>query len=167
MIVFRSGSPHHGIVRQDNDAVVRRTHANLILGTNHAKTVNSAELGFLDDKFLVAIIEHAAKVGNDDFLPLSHIGRTTDNLLGLAFAMVNCRDMKMITVGMSLASKHLSHEQALQTSTDRLDLFQTTDLKTYRRQRVCNLMGRQIKIYVFLKPFIRNVHSRFFSSAIY
>ena len=80
VVIFSGWSTHDSILWQNDDTSMRGAHTNLILCTNHSTGVYTAQLGLLDDKLLVAIIEHAAQVGHNDFLTSSNVGRSTDYL---------------------------------------------------------------------------------------
>ena len=69
--------------------VVACANAYFVLGANHAKALNAAQLRLFDNEFLVAVVEHAAQVGNDNLLSGSHVGRTANYLLRLCFAKIN------------------------------------------------------------------------------
>ena len=86
VVVFCCGGTDNGILRQHDDASMVVANAYLVLGTNHAQRLYAAQLRLLDDKLLVAIVEHTAQVGHDNLLACCHVGSTTDNLLGLALA---------------------------------------------------------------------------------
>ena len=93
MIVFGSRHSDLSILRQYDDAIVRGANTDFVFGTNHAKTLYATKLRFFDYEFLVTIIEHAAKVGNDNFLTSSNIRSATNNLLWFALAEVDCGNM--------------------------------------------------------------------------
>ena len=67
--------------------------------------------------------------------------------------------MQVVAIGMNLTSEHLAHIEPLQTSANRLNLFQSIDFKSRRGQRIAHLLRRQVEIDILLQPFIRNVHS--------
>ena len=66
--------------------------------------------------------------------------------------------MQVVAVRMRLACEHLTHIQALQTTLDTLYLFQCVDFETCGRECVGHLLGCQVKINVFLQPFVGNIH---------
>ena len=96
MVIFSGRLPHRGVVGQNDDAIMARTHAYLILGTNHAQRLHAAKLRLLDGELFVAIIQNTAQIGYDDLLTCSHIGCAAHNLLRLAFAKVYCSDVEMV-----------------------------------------------------------------------
>ena len=154
MEILRCRRTHHGLLGENHDTGVIGAHANLILGADHAKAFYATELRFLDDKFLVAIIEHAAQVGHNDLLASSHIGCATHDLLGLALAKVYGCDMQMIAIGMGLTSENFTHEETLQSSFDGLHLFERVHLKSSRRQCVGGFLRRKVEVDVFFQPLI-------------
>ena len=80
MIVLSGRRAYHGILREDDDAGMVIADTDLILCTDHTVRLDATQLGLLDDKLLVAIIEHTTQVGHDHLLTRSHIGGATDNL---------------------------------------------------------------------------------------
>ena len=89
VIIFGCGLAYRCVFGQYYDAVVACANAYFVLGANHAKALNAAQLRLFDNEFLVAVVEHAAQVGNDNLLSGSHVGRTANNLLRLCFAKIN------------------------------------------------------------------------------
>ena len=89
VIIFGCGLAYGCVLGQYDDAVVACANAYFVLGANHAKALNAAQLRLFDNEFLVAVVEHAAQVGNDNLLSGSHVGRTANNLLRLCFAKIN------------------------------------------------------------------------------
>ena len=59
---------------------------------------------------------------------------------------------------MSLASEHLTHIEAFQSASDTLHFLKGVHLKTARSECIAHLLWGQLEVYVFLKPFIRNIH---------
>ena len=96
MIVFSSRLTNGSVFGQHDNAIMTCAHANLVLGTNHAKALNATQFRLLDYKFLVAIIEHAAQVGNYNLLTCSHIRCTANNLLRFCLAKVNGCYMQVV-----------------------------------------------------------------------
>ena len=142
------------ILWQHDDAVVRGSYSYLVLGTDHAETLHAAKLAALDGETLVAVVEHAAQVGYDDFLSCCHVGGTAYNLLGLALAQIYSSDMEVIAIGMHLACQHFTYVKTLQSTLDGLYFFQSIDFETARSQRVRCLLGSKVEIDVFFKPFV-------------
>ena len=91
-------------------------HANLVLGAYHAARLHAAKLRLLDLKFLVAVIENASQVGNDNLLSCCHIGGAADNLGRLFLAQVHRADVHVVRVRMRLTSQNLSNVETLQAS---------------------------------------------------
>ena len=124
MIVFSSRHANLGILRKDNYSRVVVANPNLVLSANHAEAVNATEFRLLDSKLLVTIIKHATKVSDNDFLSCCHIGCATDNLLRLSLAKVNGCYMKVVAIGMNVASKYLADKETLQASLNCLHFFE-------------------------------------------
>ena len=123
MIIFSSRCSHHSVVGQHDDAIVRSSDANLVLGTNHAQALMTTQLSTLDLEFLVAIVEHTAHVGNNHLLTSLHIRSTADNLLGsFSLAQIDGGEMQM-RVGDVLARQHLSYEKPFQATFNTLYFF--------------------------------------------
>ena len=89
------------------------THANLVLGANHAQRLLAAHLGTLDGKFLVAIIEFGSQSGDDHFLPCGDIGGTAHDLHGvITVSKIDCSDVQVVAIRMIYAGNYLSHNQS-------------------------------------------------------
>ncbi len=84
MVILCSGRSHLCRVGQYDDAVVACADANLVFSANHSVGIDAAELTFLYGKLLVAVVEHAAEVGHDNFLTGTNVRRSADNLLQFA-----------------------------------------------------------------------------------
>ncbi len=154
VIVLSSRLTHRCILREHDDTIVRSTHANLILSTDHAQALYTAELALLDGKTLVAVVEHTAQVGNDNLLTGSHVRRTADNLLWLALAQVNGCYVEVIAVRMRLACQHFTYVKTFQSTLDRLYFLQSVHFESARGQRIGCLLWCQVEIDVFFKPFV-------------
>ena len=116
MIILSSRCSYYSVLREYDDAIVRSSDANLVLGTNHAQTLMTTQLSTLDLEFLVAIVEHTAHVGNNHLLTSLHIRGTTDNLLrSFSLAQVDGGEMQM-RVGDVLTRQHLSYEKPFQAT---------------------------------------------------
>ena len=96
VIILGSRLTDGSVLRQHDDAIMSGAHANLVFGTNHTKRLYAAELRLLDRKLAVAVVEHAAQVGNDNLLTSSYVRCAADNLLRLALAEVDGCDMKVV-----------------------------------------------------------------------
>ena len=134
-------------------------HAYLVLGTYHAQRLHATQLAPLDGERLLAVVEHAAQIGHDDLLTGHHVRCAAHNLLRFALAQIHRRHMKMVAVGVRLAREHLPDVEPLQPALDGLHFFQAPDFQSDGSQRFCRLLRREVEVDVFLKPFIRNVHS--------
>ena len=130
VVIVGCGLSHGGVVGEHNDAVVAGAHANLVFGADHAEALDAAQFRFLDDKLLVAVIEHAAQVGHDNLLSCCHVGCSTNDLLRFALAEVYCCDVQVVAVGMHLTGKHLAYIQSLQTAFHGLYFFQCVYFET-------------------------------------
>ena len=154
VIVLGSRLTYRSILWEHDDTVVRCTHANLILSTDHTQALYTAELALLDGKTLVAVIEHAAQVGNDYLLTCSNIRSTADNLLWLALAQVNGCYVEVIAVRMRLACQHFTYVKTFQSTLDRLYFLQSVHFESARGQHIGSLLWCQVEIDVFFKPFV-------------
>ena len=154
MIILGGRLSDRCILRQYDDAVMARTDADFILGTDHTEALHTTQLALLDGEFLVAVIEHAAQISHNDFLSCSHIRCTTHNLLRFALAEVDGCHVEMVRVGLRLTGQHFADKESFQSSPYCFHLVQCINLKSRRRQCVCRLLWGQVKIDVFLKPFI-------------
>ena len=154
MVILGGRHAHDSVVGQHDDAGMVGADTYLILGAYHAEALHAAQLRFLDGEFLVAVIEHAAQVGHNHLLSGGHIGCSADNLLGLALAEVNRRDVEMIAIGMWLTGEHLAHIKAFQPSFDGLHFVQRIHLKTGRRQSVSGFLRREVEVDIFLQPLV-------------
>ena len=153
-VIFGGGLPHGSVIGQYDNAGVVGANANLVLGAYHAQAFYAAQFAFLDGETLVSVIEHATEIGHDDFLASGHVGRAAYYLLWLTLAKVHHGNMQMVAIGMRFASEHLAHVEAFQSSLDGLHFLQCVNLQSARGQRVRGLLRREVKVYVFLKPFI-------------
>ena len=154
VIVLGSRLTNRCILREHDDTVVRSTHTDFILSTDHTQTLYTTELALLDGKTLVAVIEHAAQVGNDYLLTGSYIRCTADNLLWLTLAQVNGCHVEVIAVRMRLACQYFTYIETFQSTLDRLYFFQSVHFESARGQRIGCLLWCQVEIDVFFKPFI-------------
>ena len=154
VIILSSRLTYRSIFREYDDAVVRSTYTNLIFSTNHTQTLYTAELALLNGKTLVAVVEHAAQISNDDLLTCSNIRSTTDNLLRFTLAQVNGCNMEVIAVRMRLACQHFTYVKTFQSTLDRLNFLQSVHFESARGQRIGSLLWCQVEIDVFFKPFI-------------
>ena len=91
---------------------------------------------------------------HDDFLPRSHIGRTADDLLHEAVAFIDCRHVHVVTVGMRFAGQHLTYNKPLEAALDGLHLFYCFYLKAHACERLAHFICRQVKVDIFLEPFV-------------
>ena len=89
VIVFRSRGSGHSRPGQHDDAVVVRTDTNLIFRTYHAIALHPAQLGFLDGKTFVAIIQFATQRSHHHLLSGCHVRRTAHNLYWFPLAEVH------------------------------------------------------------------------------
>ena len=154
VIVLGSRLTHWSILREHDDTIVSSAHANLILSTDHTQALYTAELALLDGKTLVAVVEHAAQVGNDYLLTGSYVRRTADNLLWLTLAQVNGCYVEVIAVRMRLACQHFTYVKTFQSTLDRLYFLQSVHFESARGQRIGSLLWCQVEIDVFFKPFV-------------
>ena len=93
LVILASGHTYRRVSRKDDDACVVGTYAYLVFCANHTERVLAPELAFLDRETLVAVIEHGADSGYDDFLSSRYVRRTTNNRKGFALADINGCEM--------------------------------------------------------------------------
>ena len=158
MVIFGGRLTHRGVLGQHDDTVVAVAYSYLVFGTNHTERLYTTQLAALDGKFLVAIIEHTAQVGNDYLLAGSHIGGAADDLLGSFLAQVYGGHVQVVRVGMGLAGKHFTHIETLQATTDRLYLFEGAHFETGRGEGCCGFLRSKTEVDILLQPLIRNIH---------
>ena len=158
MVVLGGRLAYGSVLGQHDDTLVAGADADFVFSTNHAARLHAAQLRLLDYKLLVAIVEHAAQVGNYHFLSGGHVGCTAYNLARLALAHIDGGHVQMVAVGMGLAGQHMAYIETLQAALDALHLFQGVNFQTRRRQRVANLLRRQVEVDVVFQPFITYIH---------
>ena len=130
VVIFGGGLAHRSVLGQHDDAVVARAYTYLVFGTYHAEALYAAQFRLLDDKLLVAVVEHAAQVSHDDFLSGSHVGGATHNLLRLTFAEVYGGDVQVVAVRVHLAGEHLAHIESLKAAFHGLYFFQCVNFES-------------------------------------
>ena len=96
VVILSSRRTYHSVLRQHDDTSVTGADTYLVLGTNHAQRLHTTQLGLLDDKLLVAVVEHTAQVSHYDLLACCHVRCSTDYLLRLTLAQVYCCDVQVI-----------------------------------------------------------------------
>ena len=139
MIILSSRRTHHSVLGEYDDSIVRSADTDFVLSTDHTQALVTTQLGTLDLEFLIAVVEHAAHVGNNHFLASLHIRSATDNLLrSFSLTQVDSRQMQM-RVRNILTRQHLSYIQAFQPALDTLYFFQAIDFEAARRQRCSHL----------------------------
>ena len=80
VVIFCCWCSNLCVCRKNDDTVVACANANLVLCAYHTVALNTAKLRLLYDKFLVAVVELATEVGNDNLLSGCHVRSTADNL---------------------------------------------------------------------------------------
>ncbi len=66
----------------------------------------------------------------------------------------------MVAVGMLHTCEHFAYDYSAQTSADGFDLLDTAGLKSGRGQCCRNFVRCEVKIDVFFKPIVGNIHKR-------
>ena len=134
IIQFGSGSARFRVAFEDDDAIVGVAYTDFVFGANHSKRFHTANLGFLNSKFFITVVEHSAESGNDNRLPGSDIGSAAHNLHSLVGVAgeVNCGYMKVVAVGVSLTGEDFAHHQSFETSFYRFHFLNAACLKTER-----------------------------------
>src|SRR5574344_1810801 len=80
MIIFRCGHTHLGRLRQNDNAGMIGAYTDFILSANHAEAFDTTKFCLFYRKFIIAVIKHAAKVGNNNLWSGSYIWSSADNL---------------------------------------------------------------------------------------
>ena len=153
VIILCGRHTHGSIFGQNDDAVVARADAYLVLSTYHSARFHTAQLRLLDVELLVAVVQSAAQVGHDDLLSGCHIGRAANYLAWFLAAKVHRGHVKMVAVGVHFAGEHFAYVESLEAAAYALHLFKGIYLQADRGQRVGNLLGSEVEINVFFQPF--------------
>ena len=154
MIILGGRLSDRCILRQYDNAVMACADTDFILSTDHTEALHTTQLALLDGEFLVVVIEHAAQISHNDFLSCSHIRCATHNLLRFALSEVDGCHVEMVRVGVRLTGQHFADEEPFQSSPYCFHLVQCIHLKSRGGQRIRCLLRGQVKIDVFLKPFV-------------
>ena len=158
IVVLLGRDAHRSFLGEHDYAIVAGAYAYLVLGTDHAQTFHAAQLAALYHELLVAIIQLGAHYGNNHFLSGCDIGSTAHNLQGGFLSHIDSADVHMVAIGMLFACEDLTCPQAFQSSLNALNLLYTAYFQTYAGQCFCHLLGREVYVYVFTKPFIGYIH---------
>ncbi len=158
IVVFSCRTAYHRLClgRKDDDTVVRRTYTDLILRADHAERLHAADFRFLDlELAAVGSIEGSAYGSHYHNLTGVDIGSAAYNLGRRTAAVeINGGYMKMIAVGMSHACEHLAYDNACKAAADTLYALYRSRFKAYRSQQSSQLLGSEVEIDIFFKPFI-------------
>ena len=130
-VILGSGRAYLGFLRQDDDAVVGSADTDFVFRANHAEAFNATQFGTLDGEAFLAVVEFGAKRGNDDLLPLRHVGRAADNLHGLFCTDIDAAHVHVVGIGVRLAGKHFGHHEALQPALYGLHFFHAAHFEAY------------------------------------
>ena len=93
LVIFGGRLANLSVGRQNDDAVVSRSHANFVFCTNHTKAFNAAQLRLLNNKLVVAIVKHGTHIGHYYLLSGGNIGCAAYYLRRFALAQVNGCDV--------------------------------------------------------------------------
>ena len=158
VVVFSGRLPHLGVLRQHNDSGMVGANTYLVLCAYHSAAFHATQFRLLYNKLLVAVVEHAAQVGNNHLLSGSHVGGAAYNLRWSFTSEVNSGYMQMVTVGMHFACEHLAHIQSLEATLHGLHLFQCVNFESCGCQCITHLLRRKVEINVFFQPFVGYIH---------
>ena len=109
MVIFGGRLTHRSVFGQYDDTIVTVAHTDFVFSTNHAEALHATQFGFLDDKFLVAIIEHTSQVCHNHFLSCGHIRSAAYDLRRRFFTKVNGCHMQVVRIRVKLACQHFTH----------------------------------------------------------
>ncbi len=153
VIVLSESSDRH-IIRKNDNARVVGSDPNLVLGANHAMRGNTAQLRGLDGELLVAIIKDSADCGDNNLLTCSDICSAANNIERLGTTDINFSHVKMIRIGMRLASQNLANDKTLKAALDALRLLHAVDLEADGGKKSRELFWGKIKIDVAFQPIV-------------
>ena len=158
MVVLGCGDAHGSVFGQHDDAVVVVAHAYLVLCTNHAVALHTAQLALLDGEALVAVVELGAHHGHYHLLSGSHIRCSAHYLDGLALACIHAADVHVVAVGVRLTCEHVCCPQAFQSALDRLHFFHTIHFQAHACECIGHLIGIEGGVNILAQPFVRYIH---------
>ena len=158
MVVLGCGDAHGSVFGQHDDAVVVVAHAYLVLCTNHAVALHTAQLALLDGEALVAVVELGAHHGHYHLLSGSHIRCSAHYLDGLALACIHTADVHVVAVGVRLTCEHVCCPQAFQSALDRLHFFHTIHFQAHACECIGHLIGIEGGVNILAQPFVRYIH---------
>ena len=93
LVIFGGRLANLSVGRQNDDAVVSRSHANFVFCTYHTKAFNATQLRLLNNKLVVAIVKHGTHIGHYYLLSGGNIGCAAYYLRRFALAQVNGCDV--------------------------------------------------------------------------
>lgn len=142
-IILGSGSTRSRkiVAGDDDNAIMRCSDTYLVFSANHTHGFDTANLGFLYDKFLVAIIKHSAHGGYNNCLSGCNIGRTANYLFGIFTSKVNGGDVQVVAIGVLDTRQHLAYNDTTEAATYSLHSMNAFTFKPYGGQRSCQLFG--------------------------
>ena len=157
--IFRGRHTYGRFFGEYHNAIVALTNTDFVFGTNHTEALHTAQFAALDGEALtLGAIEHGAQGCHDYFLASGHIGRTANNLGGLARAEVNGADVHVVAIGMGLASEDMAHDKSLETAAYGLDLLHAAYFQSDGGQGLGHFLRLKVEVNVLFQPVVRNIH---------
>ena len=144
----------------DDDAVVRRSHADFILGAYHAHGFYAAYFRFLNLEFFVAVVEFGAHGGHNNSLPGGNVGRAAHYLLYFSAAEVDGGHVQVVAVGMVLAAEHFADDKSAEASAYAFYCFYSANLKACRGEDGGKFVCRKFEVYIVFQPGIGYIHCK-------
>ena len=154
LIILRRGQPHGRVIGQDDDAVVARANADLILGADHAEGFLAAYLAFLDHKLFVAVVELRADRGHDDHLSGGHVGCAADDPERLSATHIDRCQVQMIRIGMRRASQHAPRDKSRESTANGLHRLHAARLEPDGGKCCRHLVRCQVERQIILQPVV-------------
>ena len=137
IIIFLSRSSYYRIGRQHDDTGVIRSDTDFILGTDHPVRFDTANLGTLYRKTLVAIIQFSTVHSHNHFLSGCHIRSAANNLQGFCAAYIHGRDVQVVGIRVFFTGKNFTDHKSFQSTFNGLNFFYSTGFQTDRGKCCC------------------------------
>ena len=133
-------------------------YAKLVLGTDHAQALDSADLGFLD---LEVAREDGADLGEEDLLAGRHVGGAAYDLEQFSGAGIHLGDVQMVAVRVRLALHDLGDHDSGESAGDLLGLLHTVHLDADGSHRIRDLLRAEVTLQIILEPIVTELHNMF------
>ena len=129
--------------RQDEDAVVTLSDAELILGTDHALGDFAADFALLDlERLAFHRVAGGADRGDDDLLAGRDVGSTADDVERGVSADVDRCDTEPVGIGVLATGEDFANGHALEPTGNDGHFLQSLDLEAAGGQDVAEVRGR-------------------------